>query len=44
MAYQGWYKYIRNDASDKAVGIKVEIEIGIEGWDTQWFKSLIVPS
>ena len=28
-AYQGWYKYIGDDASDRAVRIEAKIEIKI---------------
>ncbi len=30
-AYWGWYKYIRNNASDEAVGFEAEVEIDIRG-------------
>ena len=33
-AYWGWYKRIRNDANDKAIGIKAEVEIEIRDWGT----------
>ena len=29
--YRGGYKYIENDANDKAVGFKAEVEIEIVG-------------
>ncbi len=29
-AYWGWYKYIGDDANDKAIGVKAEIEVEIE--------------
>ena len=34
-AYWGWYKYIRDDASDKAVRIEAEIKIEIRDWGMQ---------
>ncbi len=37
--YQGWYKYIGDDANNKTMGIEVEIEIG--GWDIQWPEGLL---
>ena len=40
-AYWQWYKYIEYDANDKTIRIKAEVEVNIEGWDTQWFKGLI---
>ncbi len=30
--YWEWYKYIRDDANDKTVGIKAKVEIKIGGW------------
>ncbi len=43
--YWGWYEYIRDDASDEAVGIEVEfevdVEVDVEDWDTQWPEGLI---
>ena len=40
-AYWGRYKYIRDDASDKAIGIEAEFEVDVRGWGMQWPKSLI---
>ena len=44
-AYWGWYKYIGDDASDKAIRIEaeieIEVEVDVEGWNAQWPKSLI---
>ena len=34
-AYQGWYKYIRNDINNKAVEVEVKIKIVIGGWNIQ---------
>ena len=31
---------IEDDASDKAIGTKTEIEIDIRGWSTQWLEGL----
>ncbi len=39
----GWYKYIGNNASDKTIMIKVEVEVNIRNWDTQWLEDLIAP-
>ncbi len=33
----------QDDASDKAVGIEVEVEVDIGGWDMQWPEGLIAP-
>ncbi len=45
--YRGWYKYIKNDVSDEAIGIEAEVEVDVEvdvgGWGTQWPKNLIAP-
>ena len=39
--YQGWYKCIGDNISDKAIKVEVEIEIEIGGWGTQWPKNLL---
>ena len=40
-AYWRWYKYIKNDASDKAIEIEAKVEIEIENWGMQWLKGLL---
>ncbi len=32
--YWGWYKYIRDDPNDDAIGVEAGVEIEIGGWDT----------
>ncbi len=32
-----------NDISDEAIGIEVEVEVDIGGWDMQWPKIWIAP-
>ena len=39
--YRRWYKYIKNDASDKAIGVEAEVEIRIRDWGIQRFKNLL---
>ncbi len=38
-----WYKCIRYNASDKDIGIEVEVEVDIGGWGMQWPEGFIVP-
>ncbi len=40
-AYQGWYKRIRDDMNNKAIGVEAKFEIKIGVWDTQQPKSLL---
>ena len=42
--YWEWYKYIKNDISNKVIQIEAEIEIEIRSWDTQWAEGLIAPN
>ena len=30
--YRRWYKYIKDNANDKTIRVKVEIEIEIRNW------------
>ena len=39
--YWEWYKYIRDDASNEAIGIEAEVEIKIRSWGTQRPKGLL---
>ena len=33
--YWRWYKYIANNANDKAIEIEAKVEIEIKNWDMQ---------
>ncbi len=37
-------RHIKDDASDKAVGIEAEIEVDVGVWGTQWPEGLIAPN
>ena len=39
--YWRWYKCIRNDASNKNIGIEAKVEIKIGIWGMQRLKSLL---
>ncbi len=40
-AYWRWYKCIGNDATDEVIGVEVEVEVDVGGWDTKWPEGLI---
>ncbi len=38
-----WYKCIRDDASDKAIGIETKVEVDVGVWDIQRPEGLLHP-
>ena len=42
--YWEWYKYIEDDANNKAIRIEAKVETDIRDRSIQWPKSLITPN